>query len=617
MIGHRTKILLSAIFLHFLMTFIFIIFCVSAWAANIYYDVSTTAYPTIQSAIDAALAASTPVGDTEVIRVAQGTYIENLTINPSTTGNFTLTIEGGWDSTFTSRTLNPANTTIDGNKSARVFFVLSSFGEILDLTIEGFTITNGAEFLGGPGGGMYVNVASSSRVTITQNTITGNTINGDHSRGCGINAYANSPDSTITIINNTFNSNIANGNSTFGGGIYILGSGAIAVIGNTILSNSAKMGGGIAALPLSDSPMTIANNTITQNIGGGINAQASRANAMISIRNNIIVNNSEAGSGGGIYALSYSDNTKVVITNNLVAGNTAGSGGGILASATSSGVVILTNNTVTANIAQQSIGGGVYSNVWSGSFAIVNLINNIIRGNTAYGNGQDVCVGTNISQTTIDYCDFGDIYPATGWGGGTGNINADPLFVTGLLGNYYLSHITAGQAEDSPCIDSGSDTAENLELNNRTTRTDQVPDSGIVDMGYHYPICCEGDFDDDGDVDGSDLAVFAADFGRTDCTGSPYPCEGDFDDDGDVDGSDLAVFAADFGRTDCPGFLKIPYIKGYSNSGCLDMHYGVPEEYPGCGEDEVIAMVEGNSIFVTHMNTTYNCCPDDIEVTLS
>ena len=65
------------------------------------------------------------------------------------------------------------------------------------------------------------------------------------------------------------------------------------------------------------------------------------------------------------------------------------------------------------------------------------------------------------------------------------------------------------------------------------------------------PPPCEGDFDHDGDVDGSDLAVFAADFGRTDCTGSPDPCEGDFDDDGDVDGSDLAVFAADFGRTDC------------------------------------------------------------------
>jgi hypothetical protein len=60
---------------------------------------------------------------------------------------------------------------------------------------------------------------------------------------------------------------------------------------------------------------------------------------------------------------------------------------------------------------------------------------------------------------------------------------------------------------------------------------------------------CNGDFNTDGDVDGSDLAVFAADFGRTDCSGD---CEGDFDGDDDVDGSDLAIFAADFGRTDCP-----------------------------------------------------------------
>jgi hypothetical protein len=53
-----------------------------------------------------------------------------------------------------------------------------------------------------------------------------------------------------------------------------------------------------------------------------------------------------------------------------------------------------------------------------------------------------------------------------------------------------------------------------------------------------------GDFNGDGNIDGSDLAVFAADFGRTDCSGD---CEGDFDNDRDVDGNDLAVFAADFG----------------------------------------------------------------------
>lgn len=87
---------------------------------------------------------------------------------------------------------------------------------------------------------------------------------------------------------------------------------------------------------------------------------------------------------------------------------------------------------------------------------------------------------------------------------------------------------------------------------------------------YHYPLNqtlfdaayaafrgiiaewgCPGNFDYDGDVDGSDLAVFAADFGRTDCA-SGQDCEGDFDEDNDVDGSDLATFAADFGRTDCP-----------------------------------------------------------------
>ena len=70
-----------------------------------------------------------------------------------------------------------------------------------------------------------------------------------------------------------------------------------------------------------------------------------------------------------------------------------------------------------------------------------------------------------------------------------------------------------------------------------------------ADVTVTVIIPCEGDFSGDGDVDDADLAVFAADFGRTDCSGD---CEGDFIGDGDVDGSDFAVFAADFGRTDCP-----------------------------------------------------------------
>jgi len=70
----------------------------------------------------------------------------------------------------------------------------------------------------------------------------------------------------------------------------------------------------------------------------------------------------------------------------------------------------------------------------------------------------------------------------------------------------------------------------------------------VTKTAYIKVTSCQGDFDTDGDVDGSDLAIFAEDFGRTNCSGD---CEGDFDEDNDVDGSDLAVFAADFGRTDC------------------------------------------------------------------
>jgi len=66
-------------------------------------------------------------------------------------------------------------------------------------------------------------------------------------------------------------------------------------------------------------------------------------------------------------------------------------------------------------------------------------------------------------------------------------------------------------------------------------------------------VCeCEGDFDDDGDVDGSDEELLT--HWRNDCANPPpeLPCYGDFDCDGDVDGSDLIIFNQDSGRTMCP-----------------------------------------------------------------
>lgn len=63
---------------------------------------------------------------------------------------------------------------------------------------------------------------------------------------------------------------------------------------------------------------------------------------------------------------------------------------------------------------------------------------------------------------------------------------------------------------------------------------------------------CEGNFDCDADVDGTDAATFKGDFGRgiggkNFCT-DLLPCDGDFLCDADVDGSDAAKFKSDFGR---------------------------------------------------------------------
>ncbi len=84
----------------------------------------------------------------------------------------------------------------------------------------------------------------------------------------------------------------------------------------------------------------------------------------------------------------------------------------------------------------------------------------------------------------IDYSDVQqEITP-----GGEGNINQDPLFVTGPLGNYYLSQTAALQTLDSPCLNAGEDTATFHNMIHYTTRTDHLPDTAIADIGYHYQL---------------------------------------------------------------------------------------------------------------------------------
>ena len=158
----------------------------------------------------------------------------------------------------------------------------------------------------------------------------------------------------------------------------------------------------------------------------------------------------------------------------------------------------------------------------------------IVWGNTAY-DGAQIWPST---LYTVTYCDVQGGWP------GEGNIDADPLFVPGPAGCYYLSQITAGQMEQSPCVDAGDPASP---LIDGTTRSDEGPDAGLVDMGHHYPVTglplVMGDFDRDGDVDLADFAEVQSCFtgeGPTDV--SPCCRVFDFEPDDDVDLDDYAQF---------------------------------------------------------------------------
>ena len=96
---------------------------------------------------------------------------------------------------------------------------------------------------------------------------------------------------------------------------------------------------------------------------------------------------------------------------------------------------------------------------------------------------------------------------------------------------------------------------DNCPCHHNPDQLDTCPPGGNSDPSVGFccgDACeCEGDFEPDGDVDGTDAVAFKLDFFRKDCKTNP-PCNGDFECDGDVDGTDAVKFKADFFRKDCP-----------------------------------------------------------------
>lgn len=264
---------------------------------------------------------------------------------------------------------------------------------------------------------------------------------------------------------------IRNGYHLYGGGISCLSSSSPTIINCTITNNSAALGGGIDCT--SSSP-TITICTITANFadgGGGICCWSSSPTITSCT---ITANITDGEGGGGIYSYSSSP----VITNCTIMNNSDNCyGGGIYCT---SSQPTMTNCTIVYNTASD-YGGGIYCE-GSSSPTVTNCI---LWGDTP----EEIYVYSG--NPVVTYSDIQGGYA------GTGNIDFNPLFVTGPSGYFYLSQAAAGQPSDSPCVDAGSDLAANICfdtldgeicMNELWTRTDEVFDFSIVDMGVHYPV---------------------------------------------------------------------------------------------------------------------------------
>jgi len=470
--------------------------------------------PTIQAGIDAAAH-----GDT--VLVSDGVYTGE--------GNRDLSL-GGKAITVRSAT-GPDACIIDCQGSEadpHRGFELND-GEGRDSVIEGLTIRNGHA-----PGGTYDAYGGAIFCSGVSPTIRGNIVTGSFAyRGGGIFVGAGEP----LIEDNEIIGNEA----PFGGGISTGNSDAV-IRGNLVTGNSGEKGGGINCddQPGYNSTPQIIGNTITGNhcanpagsgAGGGVYLY--RDDALV--QGNTIAGNSADNAGGGI----FSHEGEPVIRNNVIENNNGGNGGGGLR--VSSGEVsgnritsnkadygggamcldaVFSNNQVTGNHALKDgggifcfdgdmsiangliagnqadlMGGGVYCN-YGDTMAIEGTT---ITGNSAglSGGGIFVDISASVAVTGSIFWDdspeeiklnvesSADVTWSAVAGGftGEGNIDADPLFVEGPGGAYYLSQIAAGQAEQSPCVDAGDPSTAPLR---GTTRTDGVTDTGVVDMGCHH-----------------------------------------------------------------------------------------------------------------------------------
>jgi len=268
-----------------------------------------------------------------------------------------------------------------------------------------------------------------------------------------------------------------------GGALYLVSS--ITLIEDCMFEGNVARGqggtswaaGGAMQFSGETSRVTIAGCTFRSNSAVGVYASggAVAASGAFSIVRSLFTANNCSGWGGGIETQLADDG---LIANCWFWGNVVSQVGGAIASANESTLTVL-NCTITGNVA--GTGGGLGK---GSSYPVI--LNSILWGNTP----NEIYDGWG-GSLTMEHCDVQGGWP------GEGNLDVDPLFVQGPYGAYYLSQLAAGEPLQSACVDAGSDAAASICfetpqgercLSDLTTRTDQLADVGMADLGAHYMI---------------------------------------------------------------------------------------------------------------------------------
>jgi predicted outer membrane repeat protein len=258
------------------------------------------------------------------------------------------------------------------------------------------------------------------------------------------------------------------------GGALLLSRGAVTLNGGLIYGNRSiggdglDMGGGIAC---SDTTATIENCTIERNSADGF-----------------------AGTGGGIAFYGGDQSNTHLVKNCLITDNSATVEGGAISSEQMIYTTLEVQNCTFNENSAGSFGGAVFCD-WTAS---AQIIDSIFADCDSHAIFEE-----DVNDAIVEYCLFynnrdGDygfydpgaslIYTFDGSDLDPGNINADPNFVGGPLGDYYYL-----DQDVSPAVDTGSGDADNpnIGMDIYTTDPNGSLDVNEVDRGYHYRDACD------------------------------------------------------------------------------------------------------------------------------